>query len=220
MSGVTATAEPYLETFGCGLEVLDEFGWKHDHDVTDDCQWGYRCSQCRTEDLPCAEHAPTEFPGLRLAECLADPPHPRAWLYATDAYPPPCMYCAYHAIEAAHRGCEHSHHRAWRRWEIARKLAGWGYSAGFIAGYSISGIGACKGCVTGIRWGRSGYLLGWDRWKWQALPGCLRRWHWPSGTDECSRTCDGRELNFCARCAPCPGCGTCRPVAEAVSASA
>jgi hypothetical protein len=214
--GADVTARPYLETFGCGLERLTEDGWEHDHDPRLDCQWGYRCSQCGTEDLPCAEHAPTEFPGLRLAECAADPPHARAWLYATDAYPPPCMYCAYHAISGAHRGCEHSHHRAWRRWRITHKLARWGYSLGVVKGHGASYGGGCENCLAHFRWGRSGYLLGWDRWRWQALPHCLRAGHWPSGSDACSRACDGRELSFCVRCAPCPGCDTCRPAEAAV----
>ena len=202
---MTQTTTAYLEAFGCRLETED------DHDHPGDCDWGYSCSQCgrRVDDGPCPDHAPVEVPGLMLADCDAEPRHALTWFLATDGYPPPCMYCAYAAMQEAHRGCEHSHHRAWRRWKVTRKVAGRLYSLGVVSGYSLVGGGGCNGCLTGFRWGRSGYLLGWDNWKWKTVLRCLRAGHWPATTDSCTGT--EREMNFCVKCSPCPGCWLCDP---------
>lgn len=206
------TAEPYIETFGCGLATVGEFGDpEHDHDPRIDCKWAYRCGTCGTEDVPCAEHAPGEFAGLMLTDCCAEPPHAKTWVYANDGYGAPCMYCAYEAAEQAHRGCEHSRHRAWRRWKIVHKFAGYGYSLGFVKGSGVRYGGGCRNCLAGLQWGRSSYLLGWDNWKWKALLRCLKRGHLPIGYDACSRSSDGREMDFCVKCSPCPGCATCQP---------
>jgi hypothetical protein len=217
---MTTTETAYIETFGCGLAVADEYG-DYDHGAHEgDCDWNYRCGTCRTEDLPCAEHAPREFPGLMMADCYAEPKHAPSFVYANDAgYGSPCMRCSYEGERAAHDGCRHSGHRAWRRWKAVSKLVGRGYSLGVIRGSTHRTGGGCEGCVT-FEWGRSSYLLGWDRWKWETLAHCLKRGHRPVGIDECSRASDGREMNFCVKCSPCPGCDTCQPpaVPEAVSA--
>ena len=199
------TTTAYLETFGCHLETED------DHDHPGDCEWGFACSACgrRVDDEPCPDHAPADVPGLQLADCDAQPRHPRTWFLATDSYPPPCMYCSCAALQAAHQGCEHSHHRAWRRWKLTHRLAGRLYSLGVVKGYGLAGGGGCNFCLTGLQWGRSGYLLGWDNWKWQTLARCLRRGHWPADTDSCVGS--ERGLGFCVKCAPCTGCWLCQP---------
>ena len=208
------TATAYIETFGCGL-ATDGHDFGHDHDPRTDCAYAYRCGTCGTESLPCAEHAPREFAGLMMTDCYAEPKHAPSFVYANDAgYGAPCMWCAYGGEAAAHRNCAHAGHRAWRRWKAVSRLVGWGYSLGIIQGSTWRTRGGCDGCVT-FTWGRSGYLLGWDNWKWETLPRCLRRGHRPVGIDSCSRASDGREMNFCVKCSPCPGCDTCQPSAVA-----
>lgn len=103
----STTMPPYVEHIGCRYEYLTDDGFEHDHDPRHDCDYIWRCGTCGRglDDGPCAEHAPTAFPGLQLADCTADPPHV-AWVYASDGYPAPCMSCAYDQMEAAHRGCE------------------------------------------------------------------------------------------------------------------
>jgi len=44
--------------------------------------------------------------------------------------------------------------------------------------------------------GRRPYVLGWPAWKWHCL---LRAHHWPG---------EPIGLGLCAKCAPCPECGS------------
>lgn len=208
------TAETaYIETFGCGLAVTDEYG-DYDHGRHEgDCDWNYRCGTCRTESLPCAAHAPREFPGLMMADCSAEPKRAPSFVYANDAgYGAPCMQCAYEGLQQSIPP-EHASHRAWRQWDVLHRLAGRCYSLGFLKTYTLAWSSECNHCMTGIKWGRSSYLLGWENWKWQALSRCLKRGHRPIGIDRCSRASDGREMNFCVKCSPCPGCELCQPPA-------
>jgi hypothetical protein len=187
---VSDTIPAYIETFGCYLETED--GCEHDGP----CEWGYRCGTCGVglDDGPCPEHAPTEVPGLMLTDCAAPAQHRRTWVHANDGgYGAPCMDCAYDAKDEAHRGCAHSHHHAWHRWKITHKLAGYGYSLGFVQGHGTSWGGGCNGCMTGFRWGRSGYVLGQENEWW----GCLLRRHH-------IRRPDPDLYALCIRCAPLP----------------
>lgn len=197
------TTTAYMETFGCLGETEDG------HDHPGECRWGFTCNICRrpVDETPCPQHAPLATPGLVLVDCDANPRH-YTWILAHDGYPAPCMPCQLDAAAAAHSGCEHSHHKAWRRWRLTRKLAGWGYSMGFIRAWGVSYGGGCNQCVTRLRWGRSSYLLGWDNWRWHTLISCLRAGHWPADTDACS---DLSGTGFCVKCAPCPGCWHCNP---------
>jgi hypothetical protein len=187
---MTTTEIPYLEAFGC----FRDDGEDHDHEG--DCDWGFYCAACSrpVNDGPCPVHAPRDIPGLVLAECDATPRHPHTWFYATEGYPPPCMYCSWDALNESHRGCEHSHHRPWRRWKATRWLASRGYTLGVTSGHSISWGAGCDGCVTGVRPGRSPYVLFRQREWWSCL---LRRRHLFRPVDGLSWMCD--------RCNPDPG---------------
>lgn len=212
------TATAYIETFGCGLATADEFGDRDHGSHEGDCRWGFSCGTCGVpvDDAPCPAHAPLEIPGLALVACDAVPRH-YSWVLAHDGYEGPCWRCVHEKQQAREQEQERvthsSRHRAWCRLKAVHWLAGRGNSLGFVKWNSLSygGPGGCKGCMTGLRFGRSGYLLGWDNWKWATLPRCLRRGHWPAGADACSRSSDGREMNFCVKCSPCPGCYNCQP---------
>lgn len=192
MSGTATETPAYIESFGCHLETED--GCDH----PGDCEPQFYCGTCRrpVSEGPCPDHAPLDVPGLDLAPCSAEPRHPRTWFLAADGYPPPCMYCSYDALQAAHRGCEHSRHRAWRRWKVTHWLAGRGYSLGVVASHGSSyGLG-CDDCLTGFRWGRSGYVLGRQREWWYCL---IRRHH-------IMRPAPGLA-DICDICSPDPGWG-------------
>jgi hypothetical protein len=127
---VSETLIPYLEVFGCYGATED--GCEHEGD----CAWGFSCGTCGrlVDDGPCPDHAPLSVPGLVLAECDAVPRHPHTFLFASDAYPPPCMYCSYDALQAAHAPCEHSRHGAWRRWRAVHRVLYWLVLAGVANG--------------------------------------------------------------------------------------
>lgn len=141
------------------------------------------------------------LPQLVRVECGAEPPHDPMWMEYDDEawYPPGCPRCWYEAMRDAHAGCQHSHHRAWRRWKLSKWLAGWAYRLGLIAAYTFSYDAHCHGCMDGFRLksktGRP-YILGWPTWKWGCL---LKNRHWP-----------GRYVGFgcCTKCLPCPECGS------------
>jgi len=182
---MSTTETPYLETFGCRLNDGE------DHDHPGDCDWGYACGTCGrpVDDGPCPDHAPLDVPGLMLADCAAEPRHPRTWLLANDAgYGAPCMYCAYDTVNTAHAGCEHSRHGRWRRSRVIYRLLGYGYSLGFVASRGITWDGGgCGGCMTGIRFGRSGYLLGQENEWWTCL---LRHHHFRKPDPDCPAFCN------------------------------
>lgn len=186
------TLTPYIETFGCHLAGED--GCEHDGD----CSWGFACGTCgrSVDGGPCPDHAPLDVPGLLLAECDAQPRHPHTFFLATDAYPPPCMYCSYEALLAAHDPCEHSHHGPWRRWRATHKAVHWLSLLGVMSGGWTTHSAYCAGCISHLRFGGSGYVLGWPKWKWSCV---LQGHHWPgvlvfAGT--------------CGKCCPCPGCSS------------
>lgn len=68
----------------------------HEHDSQMLCDWGWLCNQdgChnRIDEVPCPDHAPKVFPGLRLVECGAEPRH-YLWAHDSDSYGPPCFWC-------------------------------------------------------------------------------------------------------------------------------
>jgi hypothetical protein len=181
----TATRIPYLESFGCHLETED--GCEHDGE----CSWGFRCSICLrpVDDGPCPEHAPLETAGLLLAHCDAAPQH-WSWTLAHDGYEGPCWRCEFERLRDTHAGCAHSRHRAWRRWRAAHWLASRACVLGVSSGHGTSFSFHCNGCMTGFRWGRSGYVLGKSREWWDCL---IRRHHLfvpaPGLRDICDRCC-------------------------------
>jgi hypothetical protein len=205
MSGETGTERTeaddriaYQELFVCRYAAIDEFGdFDHDHHP-EDCDWIRRCSVCNADVsmVPCAEHAPHHVLGLRLIECAAENGHSRTWVLDDDGYEPPCPWCVIDQEAKAHEGCEHALHGRWRRWAVTRRAALRLYALGVSSGHGVAYGRGCQGCVTGFSWGRSGYVLGWPRWKWRCL---LIARHWP-----------GEEVlrEMCGKCCPCPGCGS------------
>lgn len=163
------------------------------------------CGLCPGEHADTCVHTPVErLDQLELIECAAVPRHHETWTRRDpDAwYPPGCPYCWHDQARAEHAGCEHSHHRAWRRWKISSRLASWAYSLGLIAGYGHTYDGHCRGCLDGFvlrpRHGRP-YVMGWPAWKW----GCvLKNRHWPG---------QFIGLGCCTKCLPCPECGNTEP---------
>lgn len=164
-----------------------------------DCYFACNICDRRLDDGPCPDHAPLNVPGLQLADCYAEPRHPRTWALAGDNYGIPCMYCAYDALDERVQYLERCRHWAWRRTKLFKKLAGRAYALGIVGGYGISGGGgqyAHRGCAYGFRWrGSRSYILGWPTWKWSCL---LRKRHWPAVFV---------GLESCTKCLPCPDCG-------------
>lgn len=197
MGAETGTA-PYRELFVCRHADIDEFG-DYDHGFhREDCDWIRRCSVCNADVStgPCASHAPHHVPGLRLIECEAENRHGRTWVLDDDGYEPPCPWCVIDQEVKAHQGCEHALHGPWRRWRITQRTVSRLYALGVVKGSTTKYGGGCRGCVSGVRPGRNGYVLGWPRWKWRCL---LIARHWP-----------GVEVlrEMCGKCNPCPGCGS------------
>ena len=183
---------PYLESFGCLHETED--GCEH----AGNCTLGFRCGTCGrpVDDGPCPDHAPLNVPGLVLADCDAVPRHPHTFFLASDGYPPPCMYCSYEALRAAHAPCAHSHHGPWRRWRRVHRVLHWRVLAGVANGAWWTQDQHCRGCLSNFRWHLSDYVLGWPRWKWRCL---LREHHWPGVLV---------FADICGKCCPCPGCSS------------
>jgi hypothetical protein len=189
---VSETLTPYLEVFGCYGAAED--GCEHEGD----CAWGFSCGTCGrlVDSGPCPDHAPLDVPGLVLAECTATPRHPHTFFFASDGYPPPCMYCACDALRAAHAPCEHSRHGPWRRWRAVHRVLHWLVLAGVANGARWTQDQYCRGCLSHFRWHLSGYVLGWPKRKWRCL---LREHHWPGVLV---------FADICGKCCPCPGCSS------------
>lgn len=170
----------------------DIIGCAPDHDP---CDYAWFCNICDREAIggECPDHAPSAVPGLQLINCDQ---HPRTWLLADDGYGPPCPWCLSDDAAKAHDGCAHARHWRWRRWRITHKVLSNLYGAGVLRGWGWGYDSHCRGCATGVMWGRNSYLLGWPRWKWQCL---LVARHWP-----------GEEVlaGICGKCNPCPSCGS------------
>ena len=185
-----STTTPYLEVFGCRLATEDSC--EHDGD----CDWDWSCGTCGRSLAggPCPDHAPVDIPGLMLAECTAEPPHPRTWVLANEWCGAPCMYCAYEALRAEHAPCEHSRHWPWRRWKVTHKALYRLRLAGVVSGGWTGYSEHCNGCVSHLKLGGSSYVLGWPKWKWSCV---FQGRHWP-----------GVEVygGICGKCSPCPGC--------------
>jgi hypothetical protein len=97
---------------------------------------------------------PPAPPGFELIECDAEPRHwPMYSVVDDDFYGgPPCLYCTSAVLREQHAPCEHSHHRAWRRWKITRRILGHLYTWRLVRSYGTTYNGHCRGCTT-IRWG-------------------------------------------------------------------
>ncbi len=110
-------------------------------------------------DTYLSEHPPTEPPGFYLIPCYATPRHQPEYIPVFhDVYEPNCRACHIATMVEEHAECEHSHHKAWRRWRITKRALGWGYKHGLVKGYGHRCDAHCKGCVVGIAWGRSGWF--------------------------------------------------------------
>ncbi len=182
---MTTLTEPYREEF-----VTDD-----DHPAG---LYTFACNICQRDvgDVPCPDHAPTEFPGLRLVDCTADPPH-LMWVHEREDYGVPCYACIYAdraEREAEARQCRHW---PWRRWKLTHKVAGWLH----VTGIASSGGGSkwgdgCNWCLDSLpRYrGKRVYLLGVSRNTWH----CWRRRH---------RRGEEVGFGFCGKCMPWPCCG-------------
>lgn len=147
-----------------------------------------------------SQSPPEAPPGFVLAECDAEPRHwPTYTVADDDFYETPCPVCQIEAAIAEHAGCQHSRHRAWRRWWATRRLAGWLYASGLTSsGGSASWGGGCNWCVTMPSWNRNrrSYVLWVSTDHWRCL---LKHHHWPA---------DHIAFGFCSKCLPCPDCGS------------
>lgn len=138
---------------------------------------------------------------LEQAECWAEQPHEPVWVKRDpDAWDvTPCPYCLLESARDEHRGCEHSYHRAWRRWTITHLIARWVYTLGITStGGGFAYSSECDGCMfllPKLR-GQRVYVLGWPTWKWSCV---LRSHHWPG---------EYIGLGSCGKCLPCPTCGS------------
>lgn len=150
-----------------------------------------------------SNHPPAAPEGFELIPCEATPRHwPTYTVADDDFYPACCLHCAYDVLARSHDGCEHAHHRVWRRWKITGRVAGWLYTTGLTAaGGSWRMGGGCPGCYTMPKWNRNRrpYILGVSRETWHCL---LRRRHRPTITP---------YGGFCTKCLPCADCGSTDP---------
>ena len=93
----------------------------------------------------------------------------------------------------------HSEHRAWRRWQITRKLATWLYVTGITSnGGGLRWGAGCDGCQTMPTWTKTRrvYVLGVKMDTWRCI---LKMHHWPG---------DPIGFGMCSKCLPCPDCGS------------
>lgn len=181
------------------LNQLDSYNESFTSYDADDNEvpWHFECSICRrnVDDEPCSDHAPLgDLPGLRLVDCTASPRH-YLWVHQREDYGVPCYACLYSDERKAALALARCPHRWWQRTHAWRKLVGWGYSLGFIAGSSMTWDATCDGCCAISRFGRSSYLLGVSRDTWH----CWRRGH---------RRGEEVGFGFCGKCLPCPECGS------------
>lgn len=180
---------PYFETFT----------WDFDDPAL---QLGFVCNICAAPvgDAPCPEHGPGERVGpLVLVECDATPRHPHVWATDGDHYGAPCMYCCYQRASDAHAGCAHARHWPWRRWKVTGRADYWLTILGVIGGGSAWTLdGHCRGCRTWRKplTGKRSYILGKRREWWS----CLLVGRHIRG--------DELGLGLCAKCVPCPTCGS------------
>jgi hypothetical protein len=164
------------------------------------------CELCPGHHADDCRETPVErLDQLELIVCEAQPPHWELWTRHDPGawYPPGCPLCWHAQARAEHAGCEHSHHRAWRRWKLTHRVVGWLYVLGITStggGWAYSS--ECAGCMYSLPHlrGRRVYVLGWPAWKW----GCLiKNRHWPSS--------EYIGFGCCTKCAPCPECGSIEP---------
>lgn len=184
------TEQPYKELF-----VMEPT-----EDGSPDCYFVCNVCERSVDDGPCPDHAPLNVPGLQLVECDASPRHPHVWMVDSEAYGPPCMSCLYDAQKEKLDYLQRCRHTWVRRTRLFRRLARYAYALGIVVGYGTSLGGGQYGhhaCTHGFRWrGRRPYVLGWPTWKWSCL---LGERHWPGVFV---------GLNSCAKCLPCPECGS------------
>lgn len=136
---------------------------------------------------------------VERAECSNEPAHEAVYFDPPEGeswYPPGCPLCQIDSLRKILDAC---HHRAWRRWRVTHWLARQAYASGLAAHGGTSSWSAthnwCLSQVPGIR-GRRVYVL-WVSVDWWS---CLLRRHHVQG--------EPIGLGLCAKCAPCPGCGS------------
>jgi hypothetical protein len=164
--------------------------------------YAFRCNICDRDltDGPCPDHAPLNVPGLRPVECDHSPAH-LGWVVDAEDYGVPCPWCERDdsAARVAELEIARDRHGRWRGTRAARWLLNKAYGAGLIAAYST---GTCRQdghswCARHISWrGRRPYVLGVRREAWRCI---LRYRHLPG---------DPVFSGFCAKCLPCPDCGS------------
>lgn len=186
----------YVEEFHCAATPAGEEDHEHDRDLP--CQWGFRCSVCHADvnERPCAEHAPREVPGLRLADCTANPPHV-TYGHEREDYGLPCPWCQLAERAERDRLARQCRHWGWRRWAVTRWAEGWAYRLGITSGGGAKWGDGCNWCVDHIRFtGRRVYLLGVPRGVWR----CWARGH--------RRGVEVLGFDSCGTCTPWTCCGS------------
>lgn len=147
--------------------------------------------------------------GFHLVECGASPRHwPEYSPVDDDLYEGGCSRCIIDSQSEILRvwQCK-AEHRRWKSWSIISRFASWCY----VVGLSSTGGGThyflCTEC--GARkqhmfpkWrGKRSYFL----WKPRDWWFCLLKAH------HIYAPLDGQTFHMCAKCAPCPDCGSADP---------
>lgn len=147
----------YREAFVCwsGNPAGDDYPYDDDHPTDVACDWGWCCNadgcHTRVDDVPCPEHAPVAFPGLRLVECQAEPRH---FLYSHDRddYGHGCPACwskhVWNQLVELRESTHRYRHRAWRRWRVTVRVVRLLRRIGMVRAYSLSWGDGCRGCMT------------------------------------------------------------------------
>lgn len=147
------------------------------------------------------DNPPTAPDGFSLIPCDATPRHwPTYEIADDDFFGAHCLYCQADAAYAAHSECEHSHHSAWRRWKATHWIVGKLYTSGLsVTGPGSSWGGGCNRCLISgpkFRRGARPYVLFVKSGTWRCI---LKGHHMPG---------DPIGWGYCAKCLPCPDCGS------------
>lgn len=156
-------------------------------------------------------NAPPPAPeGFELLECGATPRHWPEYAITDDTfYPGHCLRCQLDSVSRDNRRlrCE-AEHRRWKSWRIWSRIASRLYVLGVTSSGGGTSYGRCEFCGIGRQqiaphWrGKRVYILGKYREWWVCL---LKRRHRYAPLR-------GNFGDLCAKCLPCPECGSQDPM--------
>lgn len=141
-----ADATPWMpdpDTIDPAGPYREAFGWPFDDSGGHP---RFYCGMCGTDQLPCADHAPRDIPGLRRVECTAD--HDPLWALDRDDYGHGCPLCWVAQQRQRIDELTRCRHWPWRRWRITR----WVLHRLPVSFGSVSGGPDHNGCAYGFRW--------------------------------------------------------------------